>query len=85
MQIVICDICETRDNVKRVWLPYDRKMDAAGSMDTVGEYFDLCPTCHLNCLQVILKFLFSQEEPVLSEWTFNKKLIEVIKSKMGGG
>jgi len=80
MQITICDICGTRKDVQKVWFPYDRKMDAAGSMENVGETFDLCCKCYLKVLKsVILK---EAEIGRINEWTFNKELIEDIRNRI---
>jgi hypothetical protein len=45
--IIVCDMCGSKDNVKRRSYYYDRKMDAAGSMENVCETYDLCEHCEL--------------------------------------
>ena len=40
----LCDLCGARVEEKlRIYVATDRRMDAAGSMDDVGEQLDLCP------------------------------------------
>jgi len=80
MRITVCDVCQTKEGVEKVWLPYDRKMDAAGSMEDVGETFDLCCKCYLR----VLRFRVLQEARTgrIDKWAFNKKLIEDIKGKI---
>lgn len=53
-----CDICEEiLTDHNRLYLAVDRKMDAAGSMDTWHEEIDLCSRCKN---QVILQFFKSR-------------------------
>ena len=52
--IIVCDICSTRKNVKRMSWAIDRQMDPAGSMDTISKTVDLCPSCEAYLLRRVL-------------------------------
>lgn len=60
--IIICDICNTRENVEKITLAYDRCMDAAGSMDDVCECFDLCQKHWMMVYRNAAKKLFNNRE-----------------------
>jgi len=77
MQITICDICGTREDVEKVWLPYDRKLDVAGSTEDVGETFDLCCKCHLKVLNEAVRKEIDAKR--VAEWLFNRELIKIIR------
>jgi len=80
MQITVCDICGTRKDVKKVWLPYDRKMDPAGAMEDVGETYDLCCKCHLKVLQDAIREEINARK--IAEQLFNQDLIKLIKMRI---
>jgi len=79
MQITVCDICRTEKGVARRTLPYDRRLSAAGSTETISESFDLCPVCELYCTKEALKKFFESTETGDSEYRFNKFLIAEIR------
>ena len=79
MQITICDICETRDDVNRVSFCYDRKTDAAGSMEDVCEVFDLCNKCELSVLRRAIA-LYKKSKKI-DGYEFNKEIIKIVKEK----
>ena len=79
MQIRICDICGTREDVQKVWLPYDRKMDGAGSMEDVGETYDLCCRCHLKVLKDVIRKEINARKII--ERLFNQDLIKAIEMR----
>ena len=74
MQIKICDIClsRERESVRKSYA-YDRKMDAAGSMDDLWETYDLCMECECKVVVNVL----TKESPDLFDR--NKLLISEIK------
>lgn len=43
----LCDICGAKTTTSPIFACTDRRMDAAGSNEDVGETFDLCPV-HMN-------------------------------------
>ncbi len=75
MDIKICDICKTRDNVHPYFFSTDRVADAAGGMENEGVFFDLCDACALTSYKVIIK------NEVKDIWGFNKKIIDNIKRR----
>ena len=46
-QVTVCDICDSRQDVRKMYLPVGRESDGAGSMDTVGVNWDLCAKCEV--------------------------------------
>jgi len=79
MQITICDICGTDKNVRKVWLPYDRRMSAAGSSEEVGKTYDLCCECYLKALQGVIRQEIKAGK--IYEYSFNSDLIKVIERR----
>jgi len=75
MEIIACDICKSIDKVNRKSYSVDRKMDAAGSMDTVSETFDLCTSCEYE----ILKRLSLKFKKMLGEYEVNTMIVSIIK------
>lgn len=61
--VVCCDACDTSIEVTtspskfpgRVWLHLGREMDAAGSMENVGEEVHLCHPCCVKVIQLSAK------------------------------
>lgn len=41
----ICDRCKSDKDCQSFFVETDRRIDPAGSMDSVGEHVDLCPKC----------------------------------------
>lgn len=78
--INICDICETRDNVSRVRLVYDRTMDGSGSSSDDCEIFDLCEHCELKIYKTTIKDKFT----IGQNYDFNKGAIKNIKENYKG-
>ena len=62
MQVTICDVCETRKNIKTRSFFVDRRMGPAGSMENEFETFDLCPSCFSTYLHNTLKEKLRQPE-----------------------
>jgi len=77
MQITVCDVCGTQKDVQRVSFSYDRRADAAGSVEDVYETFDLCCKCYLKALKAAVKEEIRRKH--LNEYLFNKNLIEIIR------
>ena len=80
MQIKICDICgERTDNT--VSYVYDRRMDAAGSMEDVCFTRDLCFRCELKMIKIAInKYLGSSKT---ARYEFNKILADLIPKHEG--
>lgn len=57
MQITVCDVCRTEENVETLTLTVGREMDAAGSMDNVHRTFDLCASHRLEFLSECISWL----------------------------
>ena len=70
-----CDICDSVNNVEQHYFVYDRKVDAAGGMEDLGELYDLCTTCHRNVLSIYVK-------AIACKHTVNQELINIIKAKL---
>ena len=51
----LCDVCGAKVTTHSVFACTDRKCDAAGSMDDVGESFDLCPIHARDGLLILLR------------------------------
>jgi hypothetical protein len=52
----LCDVCGGKvEEKQRFWITTDRQMDAAGSMDDVGQQIDLCPEHLLMLLKSMLR------------------------------
>ena len=79
MQIRICDICGTREDVRRVPLPYDRKMGPAGAMEDLSKTYDLCCRCHLEVLQDVIRKEINARKII--ERLFNQDLIKAIEMR----
>jgi len=82
MKITVCDICRIEDGVTRRTLPYDRRLSAAGSTETISESFDLCPVCELHCTREALRKFFKSAETGDPEYRFNKFLIAEIRDHL---
>lgn len=50
----LCDCCGKRVDGPSLFVATDRKMDAAGSMDTDGEQFDICQACAVDLIRNML-------------------------------
>jgi hypothetical protein len=78
--IKICDICGTRNSVNKVCLPYDRRMDGAGSMETVSEVYDLCQTHELAAIKAAIKTVLSKGAE--AEFELNIRIIKEIEKRI---
>jgi len=78
--IEICDICGERKDVKRQYFCYDRQTDGAGSMEDVGDTFDLCPKHQVSVLEATLVNLM--EKYKIHKHEKNQIAIDVIKRRM---
>jgi len=59
--ILVCDLCNTRQNVERHSWTIDRKLDAAGSMDDVFVNVDLCLKCENRLLKRVINGLIGEK------------------------
>jgi len=59
--ILVCDICGSKQNVKRCSWTIDRKTDAAGSADDVFVNVDLCLKCENRLLRQVIDSLIKDE------------------------
>lgn len=75
--IRICDICDSKNRVNSVYLPYDRKTDAAGSMEDIGESYDLCERCELRILKSVFHKRYKNEV-----FNINVDIIDNIKRRI---
>jgi hypothetical protein len=74
--ITVCDVCESRNFVHKLILPYARNIDSTGNAETIGEAYDLCNKCELNALKLFVKSL--------DEFDMNRKLIKIIEDMKDG-
>lgn len=81
MKITVCDICETKENIRSLYLITDRRMDAAGSVEGVGKLFDLCDACYLNSILQNLKENYKNK---IGNWEYeyNSFLIKEIERRI---
>ena len=71
----LCDICgEKVDKNRRMFVATGRQMDAAGSMETVGEHIDLCNRCAVLVIQYLIK---KSGDPLST----GKVLVELVEPK----
>jgi hypothetical protein len=75
--ITVCDICDSRDNIKHYSFNVDRRMDAAGFMDDVIEFSDLCEHCALNIYCLTLTNI--SHENNIDKFAVNNELVKTIK------
>ena len=59
--ILVCDVCDTRKDVKRHSWSIDRKMDAAGSMENISVAVDLCLKCENRLLKKVVEGLLDEK------------------------
>jgi hypothetical protein len=78
--IKICDICGTRNNVNKVCLPYDRRMDGAGSMETISEVYDLCQTHELIAIKAAIKAAIANG--VETDFGWNIRIVKEIEKQI---
>jgi len=78
--IEICDICGSRDGVKRQWFCDGRESDAAGSMEDVGETFDLCSEHQCQVLEATILYL--KDKYKFSKYEVGQISTGVIKRRM---
>ena len=50
----VCDVCRTEKDVITTSITYDRKLDAAGSLDDEYMSYDICYKCYSNVLKTAL-------------------------------
>ena len=58
--ILICDLCGSKQNVKRCSWTIDRKADATGSMDDIFVGVDLCLKCENRLLKRVVNDLIGE-------------------------
>jgi len=82
--IFVCDICDTRKDVRRrSWL-VSQKMSPEGTMDTVDtirKTVDLCPSCEVHLLSRILYDILGEKvrDRLAIETEFGKRMWEEYK------
>lgn len=74
----LCDICGSKVNGPSIFLATDRVMDAAGSMEKVGETYDLCHKCLCNVINHLVKHKHDLGQQVVE---FVHKLKSVARAK----
>ena len=78
-QIIICDICGSKERVKVHCYVYDRATDAAGAMEDIYYQVDLCEACELSVLKQVIKKLTKGS---IDQWKLNKIIIETIVQRI---
>lgn len=79
-QILICDICKTRENVNRLNYPYDRCADGAGGSETVFQLYDICQTHEIAAMKrAVGTYIKSRKAGILTGYEFNTLLIAEIE------
>jgi len=70
MQVTICDICGTKENIRKVQIPYNTEL----------KQFDLCCKCYLSVLKETFNNLINTKK--LNARLFNNELVKEIEVKM---
>jgi len=74
--IIVCDICNSRENVSVRSYAIDKQADLAGGRaETIEKHFDLCQSCELKILINFVKQILTMSSNPLE---LNKELINNI-------
>lgn len=80
MTITVCDICGSKNNVKRLVLLLGKVADGAGGHDNEYAYPELCPVCEVIAIRSAITELFKSkaiEETTLTVM-YNKLVLKHI-------
>lgn len=82
--IFVCDICNTRKDVRRRSWPVGQEMSPDGTMDTIDtirKTVDLCPSCEVYLLSRILYNILGEKtnNRLAIETEFGKRMWEEYK------
>jgi len=86
--VLVCDICDTRKDVKRRSWVVSQEMGPEGTMDTVDtirKTVDLCPSCEVYLLSRILYDILGEKirnRPAI-ETEFGKRMWEEYRKVIG--
>ena len=78
--IEVCDICGSRDGVVRHFYAIDRRNDGAGSMEDVGEVYDLCVKHQIVILEATIANI--KEIHKVPKYTTNQYAVKAIKDRI---
>ena len=77
--IKICDICGSRDGVKRKCYVIGRSSDSAGSMDDDCVFYDLCANHQLAVLEQFIHELAIYKS---MQFEIASKMVEIVNTRI---
>ena len=80
MEIIICDLCDTREGVKRVPFPVGSQLDGVGGSETISKIIDFCDTCRLK---ITLAVIEDEYKNINRKWDFNKLVVAAFNKAKG--
>lgn len=78
--IEVCDICGSRDGVLRHFYSTDRQTDGAGSMEDVGDTYDLCIKHQADILEATITTI--KQVHKIPKYTVNQYSVNAIKARI---